>query len=101
MWLQTEDRQPKVKWRQEYDAAKTCDSAAWLRLGEKLLYDKKRKCGNCQHKPDVEIEQEISDVIVPRLSSINLWSSSWATEYVIEDNVERNHNESSVEEARN
>jgi len=99
--LEAENAKPKVKWGHEYDAAKSsgCPTLLW-RSREDLLHCKQRQGRDCEHEPYIEIEKKISDVEMPLLSAIYLWSSSRSTEDVVQDNIEWNHNQLLVKERR-
>lgn len=98
MSLEAEDSYPKVKWRHKDYAAQSVDCGTLRGFGENLLDDEDWHGNTCQHKPNVEVEEKVFDVEMPRLRSEYLRSSSSSAEDVVHYNFPRDDHWYFVEE---
>ena len=100
MWLCGEYGEPHVERNGGEGIAHEGQSGNCLAPG-KILQDDNRTGRQCQDKPDIEIEKEITKIEIEWLGPENIWTTSRTTEYVIEDKLPRYNNDLVVEESIN
>ena len=55
--------------------------------------DKKWQRRACEWEPDMEIEDQVANVEMPGLSSVNIWASIISAEDIVTNNIEGNPSE--------
>jgi hypothetical protein len=63
-----------------------------------MLDEDQRSCKECQRQPDIEVEQEISDIVVPWLSTIYIRPFTGSGKDVVRNNIPGNTDEFPVKE---
>lgn len=96
MRLSGEDGEPHIERGNKDDCSKA-RLEALIRRREDLLEHKQWQRKNCQNEPDVEVEGQIPEIKVPRLSAVQLWASS-RRENVVFDDVPGYHDNLFIEE---
>ncbi len=98
--LEGEDTKPQVEGYEKRERPE-----GWLirrlLLEDDRLQQEERPGGHGQDKPQVEVEKQVANIIIPGLRPKNVWSSILPTENVVCHNAPRDHNWCVVEEGIN
>jgi hypothetical protein len=86
--LNREDTKPHIERRDKSDGAHESLNRGALRA-EDGLHKEERSRQYCENKPNVKVQQKISNVESPRFGTKDLGASSLTTENVVCDNVPR------------
>ena len=95
--LQREDCHPDVEWRNEDPCPEPglFHGSAFSKLG---LKQDDWSHSNRQDKPDVEVQQKVSYIVVVRLGPEYVWSSIFASKDIIKDKSQWNNHQLTIEE---
>lgn len=55
------------------------------------MKDEKRPAGQCEYEPQVEVEQQISNIESPRFGTENVGAFTCTPENIVGDNIPWNH----------
>lgn len=88
--LDRENGQPHVEWEHKCDRSQESRLRRLPRL-EKSLEGEKRPAGQRQHKPHVEIEEQISNIESPRLRAKDVRPFACTPENIVRNNVPGHH----------
>ncbi len=84
--LQGEDGEPHVEGREEDEGAQArLEGLAGGAAGEDFLQQEERQGDKGEDEPDVEVEEEVLEVEVPRLSAVQVGAASGGEDVVLDD----------------